>query len=238
MTSNFSSSALGQYFDEYGQKARLAPALLCLPPYLLIGHLIIWPLIDPSIRGALAITAGDLTYSIVILYLMIQVHRLVSKLLFEDRNGFPTTEALMPHGWLSHEYRAAVAERASKDFSVCLPDAAAVAADGAESVRRCEEIGSLIVGKVGKGRLLHQHNVEYGFWRNLLGGAVLATITSGAALVAFKWISPNSKALIVAMILFAVYSLLSLCAKPLLRHFSREYARILFREYLGSTTAA
>jgi|GEM_PF-4009306 len=238
MTSNLSSSAVGQYFDEYGRKARLAPAILCLPPYLLIGHLIIWPSIDPSIRSALAITAGDITYSIVMLYLLIQVHRLISKLLFEDRSRLPTTEALMPDGWLSREYRAVVAERVSNDFDLCVPDAAAVAADGAASVRRCEEIGSLIVGKVAKGRLLHQHNIEYGFCRNLSGGAVLATITSAAAAVAFKWMWPNPKALLVAFFLFVLYSILSLCAKPLLRHFSREYARILFREYLGDATGA
>ena len=227
-------STLTDLFDKYGRTARLFPALLCLPPYLLIDQDVLSKYFPATITSGIFVTLGDVSLSVVLLYLLVQVNRMVSKLLFEDRRAFPTTQALMPGGaGLSDQYRSRIALKVNADFRLSLPDTHAVALDREAAEQRCAEIGSQIVNRVAKGRLLYQHNIEYGFVRNLLGGCVLSFAVSCVAACAFRWVVPDHARLIFSLALATAYFIPLLFSRWILGYFSRAYAHILFREYVG-----
>jgi hypothetical protein len=224
-----------ELFSEYGLKARLFPALLCVPPFLLLKHFAVDPFIDPSLTTLWVSAAGDVSLAAVLMYLLTQVNRFISKALFEVKSEFPTTLMLLPSSKdLSDEYRAKIDQRVRADFQLSLPTAADEQASLSNAKTRIVEIVSLIINKVGSGKLLLQHNIEYGFARNLLGGAIISLVTSVVSVAIFAWIVPSEAACITAVVLMAVYALPLIFSKPILAHYSKAYAPILFREYLGT----
>ena len=87
---------MNNLFNEYGRKARLFPALLCVIPFLVLKHFLIDPHLDLSFTDTLFTKiAGDISLATVLMYLLAQVNRLVSKLIFEDKTKFPTTQMLL-----------------------------------------------------------------------------------------------------------------------------------------------
>lgn len=159
-----------ELFGEYGVKARLFPALLCVPPFLLLKHFAVDPFIDPSLTTLWVSVAGDVSLVAVLMYLLTQMNRFVSKALFEMKSEFPTTLMLLPSSKdLSDEFRAKIDARVRIDFQLSLPTAADERASVNNAKTRIIEIVSLIINKVGNGKLVLQHNIEYGFMRNLLG---------------------------------------------------------------------
>ncbi len=78
--------------------------------------------------------------------------------------------------------------------------------------------------------MLLQHNIEYGFWRNLLGGCVLAAIES-IVLFVFAEINSNHAMIATSVILFCVYLLPILLSKTLVKTHGQNYAKILFEQY-------
>lgn len=224
-----------ELFGEYGVKARLFPALLCVPPFLLLKHFAVDPFIDPSLTTLWVSVAGDVSLVAVLMYLLTQMNRFVSKALFEMKSEFPTTLMLLPSSKdLSDEFRAKIDARVRIDFQLSLPTAADERASVNNAKTRIIEIVSLIINKVGNGKLVLQHNIEYGFMRNLLGGAIISLITSAASVAIFTLIVPSKTAFITAIVLVAAYAFLLIFSKPILAHYSKAYAPILFREYLGS----
>jgi hypothetical protein len=220
-------------FNEYSIKARLFPALLCLPPFVLLKLVVIDPLIDPALQKQLfVVIAANVSYGAILVYLLSQLNRFVAKILFEDKTKFPTTRMLLPSGTqMSPEFREAIGRRVELAFALTLPTTIDEAANPAVAITRVREIVALIVNKVGHGRLVFQHNVEYGFARNLAGGAVIALVAALAGAAIATWIIPNHGYETVAIGLASVYLLLVLFASKFIDNVGRAYAEILFREY-------
>lgn len=226
-----------ELFGAYGVKARLFPALLCVPPFLLVKHFALDPLFGPSFMSRLVYeAAGDVSLASVLVYLLAQANRFVSIVLFEARTEFPTTRMLLPSsGDLSDEFRKKIDAKTQSDFQLSLPTLADEKASATTVRTRIKEIVSLIINKVGSGRLLLQHNIEYGFVRNLIGGAVIAFGMSIAAAFCFSLFVDNRSALIASICLALCYLLPVFFSKPLLATYGGAYAVILFREYVGSS---
>lgn len=228
-------SSMRDLFDEYGRKARLFPALLCVPPYLLVGHYAIRQFFDPAVASRLYITIGDISLAVVLLYLLIQLNRLVSKAWFQDEKKLPTVTMLLPSDTtFSPQYKQKIADRVVSDFGLALPTPGEEAADPVNARKRTAESIELIIERVGAGRLLLQHNTEYGFVRNLVGGALLAFLVSVVAAVVFATAVPNKAALSASVVLAVLYILPVLLHRVVLRRPSEDYARVLFREYVGA----
>ena len=229
-------SHMNSLFNEYGRKARLFPALLCSLPFLLLLHFAISPHIDSSLTSKLFVMiTGDISFAVVLTYLLAQINRTVSKILFEDKSKFPTTQMLLPSSKeLSSNFRQKIEEKVSADFKMSLPTMADEQTDLEGAKTRIKEIVSLIINKVGSGTLLLQHNIEYGFVRNLIGGSVIAFLISIVSSVIFGFVVRDHTALILGVFLTFCYLVPILFSKIILKHYSEEYARILFREYVGS----
>ena len=226
---------MNNIFSEYGRKARLFPALLSSFPFIVIKHFAIDPYVGSSTIGQLfSGIAGDVTIGIVLIYLLSQINRLVSKIFFENKTKFPSTIMLLPSNTsFSMNYRKKLEEKISTDFQLAVPTLSDENSDFGNTQIRIQEIVSLIINKVGKGKLLLQHNIEYGFMRNLIGGAVVSLIISIISMNMFHFAIYNKVAFNISLILSFCYLLPILFSKIILSHYSKEYARILFREYIG-----
>jgi len=227
---------MNNIFNEYNRKARLFPALLCLFPFLLVKHFLIDPALGISLTSKLyTVVIEDVSLAAVLIYLLSQINRFVSKMLFEDKSKFPTTEMLLPSNMeLSVEFKKKIKDKVKNDFDISLPDVKVEKSDIAGTKRRVQEIVSLIINKVGKGNLLFQHNIEYGFVRNLIGGSVIALFISITCIFLFDFVIVNKTAFIISIVLSVGYIIPIIFSRIILNNYSKEYARILFREYLGN----
>lgn len=221
---------LENFFNEYNLKARVFPALLTAIPLFLIKHYIINQYFSFSLTQVIF---GDVSILIILIYLFSQINRVISKSLFEVKTNFPTDKALLPSSTaLSQQYRQNLGEKIKKDFNLTLPELKEENENEEDVKTRIREIVKSIINKVKDGRLLLQHNIEYGFYRNLLGGSVVASVVSLVNIFLFCLWFQNKTIAITSMVLFLVYLFVVIFHKKILKHYSEEYTQVLFREYL------
>lgn len=221
---------LENFFNEYNLKARVFPALITAIPLFLIKHYIINQYFSFSLTQ---IIFGDVSILVILIYLFSQINRVISKSLFEIKTEFPTDKALLPSSTvLSQQYRKKLSDKIQTDFNLALPVLREENENEQDVKLRIREIVKSIINKVKDGRLLLQHNIEYGFYRNLLGGSVVASIVSFLNIIIFSYWFKNQTLAITSLILFLVYLLVVIFHKKILKHYSEEYTQVLFREYL------
>ena len=226
---------MNKLFGKYSREARLFPALLCSLPFILLAHFAINSNSDDSVVKELyKIFIQDLSLAAVLTYLLSQVNRFVSKALFEKQADFPTVKMLLPSSnQMSGEFRKKLETKVKVDFKLSFPKLEDEQRDIDNAKIRIGEIASLIIHKVRDGRLLLQHNVEYGFARNLIGGSVIALLVSIFCICYFGYINPNHPIYVVSIVFALMYSLPIMFSRLILNQFSKEYAKVLFREYVG-----
>lgn len=180
---------------------------------------------------------GNITISIVLLYLLMQINRFLGKFLFE-KNMFknelemPTTNFLLfSNTEFSEEYKIKIREQIKSDFQIELPNEFMENQNIIETRKRVVEAVGLIRQKVKNGRLLLQHNIEYGFARNLIGGAIIGLMMSVFDIIYFY---NNADKLIggISIALSILFSILLIIHKPIIKHLGNQYAKRLFQEYL------
>ncbi len=227
---------MNSLFTEYGKKARLAPAILCLIPFLVIKHYAVDPQLSTAWWNNIsALVIEDLSIGVVLIYLLSQINRVVSKTLFEEKKAFPTDQMLLPSNKdLSDELKSQVISKVQRDFNLTVPNSQDEESDLNRTKIRIREIVSQIVNRVGNGRLVLQFNIEYGFARNLIGGSVIASLVCITGVVLFGHFIKNDTAKMACVGLGFFYLIPILFSKISLRHYSKEYASILFREYVDS----
>ena len=222
-------------FNQYNLQARIAPAIICAIPILLFQYFFLSQEISIFIAflGNLKF-AGNLTISIVILYFLSQINRYLSKTFFEKEKIYiPTTDFLLfSNSEYSNEYKIKIYEKLEKDFGLKLPIEKEQKENEINSRKRISEIISLVRRKVGNGKLLLQHNIEYGFWRNLIGGSIISVLFSGITTY-FSYAENNKTLFIASIILLIIYLLILICNKFIIDSFGKMYARVLIQEYMG-----
>lgn len=222
-------------FNEYSLKARMFPAFLCAIPFLILKHFLIDSYLGISLSSSLfSVVFGDVSLVVVLMYLLTQINRFISKTLFEDKSNFPTARMLLPSNKeFSIETRQNLDQKLYRDFNLNLPTLSDEQVDTENVKKRIKEIVHLIINKVGGGKLLLQHNIEYGFMRNLIGGSALAFLVSFSCNIIFGFVFKNMTAYVISTVLAICYLVPIIFSRPILNHYGKEYAEILFREYLG-----
>jgi hypothetical protein len=104
--------------------------------------------------------------------------------------------------------------------------------DGDRARQIISEAVGRIRAKVGDGKLVGQHNAEYGFARNLAGGAIIALIMAVIDAVLFG-VSHNPIAAWFAAALAGIYILIIVCFKKMIVAFGHHYADKLIEEYMA-----
>ncbi|MEK7074382.1 MAG: HPP family protein [Patescibacteria group bacterium] len=146
----------------------------------------------------------------------------------------PTTNFLLfSDTHYSNEYKQQIREKILKDFGITLLSKEQEEKDEMAARKRIVEAASLIRGKVKDGRLLLQHNIEYGFARNLIGGSVIAFPTALIGVVLFYFFSYKVLPFVVLTVSATIYLVLIIFSKKIMDVFGVAYAKVLIQEYTG-----
>ncbi|WP_147276941.1 hypothetical protein [Runella aurantiaca] len=177
----------------------------------------------------------NVTIYLVISYFFVSVVRGFGKFLetnfFDSEKSFPTTNFLLyQNDEFSKRYKESIRNKISTDFGIQLLSETDEANDVNEAKNTIKDVVGLIRNKVGKGKLLLNYNIQYGFIRNLIGGSILGFIFSGINLIVLDNTSILYK---ITLWLMAFYILLTVAYKPILRFFSKLYAQRLYSEFLS-----
>lgn len=225
--------------NEYYIKARLFPTILTSIPILSLYY---FGFSEKIMEFFIFIDgykwASDITLSISIIYFLVQINRLISKELFQniffkEELNMPTTNFLLNSDkTLAKSMKSQIVQKIAADFNIHLLDSNSEN-ENEEEARKTISSAVAQVRNVTRGNsMLLQHNIEYGFVRNLIGGSVLASIISIINVYLFEYAFPNQFAFKLNLVLLCIYILPIILSKFLINKYGKYYAKILFEQYL------
>ena len=227
-------------FDTYVIIGRVFPAVLSSVPFFILHYFLLGQKLGEFWNQFLEVKIiPDITVALVLLFLLIQFNRFVSKEVFEkiiyvNGKNFPTTDFLLHlNSYFSPEYTKQIHERIRMDFKIEIPSPREETSAEQLSRQKISEAISHIRAKVGKGNLVGQHNSEYGFVRNLAGGSIIAGIVSLINIAVFSTFYFSKLALVLSCATFALYFLYLLFAKRIISNVGKDYAKVFIQEYMS-----
>lgn len=183
---------------------------------------------------------GDISIFFVSIFFLSLVGRFFSVELFENRyfeNGLamPSTELLLhSNGNYTSEFKGKVHEKIRSDFSLNLADIRSETSDQKEARKKIVEAVGAIRMMVGSGSLVLPRNIEYGFFRNIIGGSVLAFPMSIFNAV-FFFADRSHVAFGFSIFSIAFYGIFLFFAKNIIEKHGYIYAKSLIQEYTAMT---
>ena len=219
-------------FSLYNLIARIFPTIIGLVPFFIFQYFFlnnIW-----SIDSLIASAVGNIGLSTILLYTFNQYFiRIPSKifedLLFSNQLYFPTTNFLMySNKEYSNEFKNKIRQSVNADFSIKLPTADEEKKDEKVARKRIKDAIRVIIGKVEDGYLVLQHNIEYGFVRNLWGASLIGML--GSILLLFVS-APATPLYILGQIFTIAFIFYLIFGFLVIKYFGRAYARKLIEEY-------
>lgn len=228
-------------FDTYSLKGRIAPAFLTIIiPIIVFNYFFASEEFSKFVGEIMAVKiVSNITVPIIFLFFLSQLGRTIGKNVFEkqyfkEEKLMPTTSFLLfSDNTYSEQHKSKIRDKMSGNFSADLPTKDEEELDLNNTRMRIVELMALVRNKLKKNEFLLQHNIEYGAMRNAIGGAVLGAILSIANIIFFKEVIENDLAVYISITSLTCYLLLILFSKVLIDFYGRNYAKILFREYLS-----
>lgn len=152
--------------------------------------------------------------------------------MFQNELEMPTTNFMLySNPEFSKDYKTRLRQQIKSDFQIILPDEQLENVDILDSRKRIVEAIGLIRQKVKNGRLLLQHNIEYGFFRNLIGGAIIGLLMSIFDIFYFYHIN-NRLIGNISIVIASVFAVILIIHRPIIKNLGKQYAKRLFQEYL------
>lgn len=223
--------------DKYEIQARIFPAIIVLIPFLIFTMNCDISILNVFFKNLLEVRIiGNLTIALILLYLLSQINRFFGKFIFEknmfsDELEMPSTRFLLfSDSKLSKAIKLQIREKIKNDFQFIMPTEDDERIDLIESKKRIVEATGLIREKVKNGRHLLQHNIEYGFARNLVGGSIIGLIISLFD-IAYFYLAKSNPILYTSLFSALFFGALLLFYKPIINHLGNQYAKRLFTEY-------
>ena len=144
----------------------------------------------------------------------------------------PTTDYLLKsNNQLETSIKEKIEEKIKNNFDINLLSITEEIADETRARKLIVTIVSQIRNKLRDNLLLLQHNIEYGFFRNLIGGSFLAFIVS-LIIVAFAQFNEDISTRNLGSILCCIYFLPILISKLIINKYGKYYAKILYEQFL------
>ncbi len=226
-------------FNQYNLKARIYPAILCIIPFMILYHFFLNNILGDFLNFIVKIKwIDDISISVIFIYLLAQIGRLIGKevyekIYFKNELNMPTTSFLMcSNSEYTSDYKSKIYQKIKKDFNLQLSLKEEEKNDEIKAKKKIVEAVGLIRGKVKNGRLLLQHTIEYGFWRNLIGGSTIALLFSLINIYFFKFITFNKIACIVSIVTSLIYLIPVVLSKVIITRLGNLYAKRLIQEYM------
>jgi hypothetical protein len=135
---------------------------------------------------------------------------------------------------ISADMKRMIRDKIYTDFRIRLLSEAEELQNESEARKQIVFAVSQIRNKTRGNALLLQHNIEYGFTRNLIGGSVVAILVS--LLSSIYFFNSDYTLLIAQKITIAlsiVYFIILLTSKWLIERNGWAYAKVLYEQYLS-----
>ena len=230
---------------EYTTKARAFPTVLTMIPFVVLYIWVLAPLINPTLEPVwdhLPVVAGVSIHA-VLLYAFMQLNRFLSKAIFQDwlflgDLHIPTTDMLMPNdASLDAQTRRRYYEQINRDFNIDVKkDLSKLKTEDEKRMMLTRLVGQ-IRPKLKDNHMVQQHNTEFGFIRNLVGGSLSAFVISNG-LVIVAACTKNNELLCASIVLSVIYLFPIIFSKVLITRFGRNYAYVLFEQYASGDSGS
>lgn len=224
----------------YIVKARIYPAVISIIPIIIFFHFYLNNIVSDLFNLVINIKwLGDISISVIFIYLFVQINRFIGKELYEkiyfkNELYMPTTNYLMhSNEKYSKDYKTKIYSKIKNDFGIELVTHEEEEANNLEARRKIVEAAGQIRQKVKNGHLLLQHNIEYGFVRNFIGGSTVAFLLSLMNLYIFYYISYNKIAFGISIFTAIFYLMPIILSKIIINKFGNLYAQRLIMEYMS-----
>jgi hypothetical protein len=219
--------------NKYNFEARYVPSLACSIPFFLFGYYFFSGIDNAFWSSVAGITVGGVSISAVMLVVMVNFCRNLGKLieekLFKDGLEFPTTTFLLDTDTnLSISMKKAVIKKIKHQFNIDLK-----IEDTIDNRRLINEAVRRINSKFfGKNDLLLQRTIQFGFTKNILAGAIIATAVSILGIIVSVALH-NIPAMYAATLLTLIYMCVGLVSFASVRFIARHYAQALYVEFMA-----
>jgi hypothetical protein len=225
--------------NNYYFKARLFPTVLTAIPTIILYNKFVTNLYHDKLENIYSglPTITDIIFSGAIIFLLVQINRLLSKeifqrLYFKDEINMPTTNLLLKsNSELETSIKQKIEDKIKSKFDIVLLTSNEESADEPRARRLIATTVSQIRNILRENSLLLQHNIEYGFFRNLIGGSFLAFVISLIIVLSSHCISDLATRNL-GWILTIIYFTPILFSKVIINRYGKYYAKILFEQFL------
>jgi len=225
--------------NNYYLKARLFPTVLTSVPAIVLYNKFIATLYHDkleNIYSALPIVT-DVILSSAIVFLLVQINRFLSKeifqkLYFKDEINMPTTNLLLKsNNELETSIKQKIEDKIKNKFDISLLTATEESTEELRARKLIATTVSQIRNVLRGNKLLLQHNIEYGFFRNLIGGSFLAFVIS-LFLFVFSHFTGDLETRNLGGFLTIIYFLPIVLSRVIIDRYGKYYAKILFEQFL------
>tara|TARA_R110002051_G_C8722161_1_gene496845 strand:+ start:1219 stop:1911 length:693 start_codon:yes stop_codon:yes gene_type:complete len=225
--------------NNYYFKARLFPTVLTSIPAIIIYNKFVANIYHDKLENIYAglPTITDLIFSGAIIFLLVQINRFFSKeifqrLYFKDEINMPTTNLLLKsNSELENSIKHKIEDKIKSKFDINLLTSTEETTDNLRARKLIATTVSQIRNLLRDNTLLLQHNIEYGFFRNFIGGSFIAFIIS-LIIVLSSLYTTDIPTRNLGLILTCIYSLPILFSKLIMNRYGIYYAKILYEQFL------
>jgi len=214
------------------------PAILASLPMIILSGFVkkdVWLSLFQNVEFFLFFE--NVSLGLMFIFLLINIQRGLGKYLFEEYifnsgKDFPTTIILLHSDTsLSIQIKEKYRKKIEGEFGLHLFSKEEELENIEEAKKIIRDAVNLVRKKVGDGDKTLQYNIYYGFFRNLIGGALLAIPITIFNAISFNQ-NNNSFGMWVSEVIGLGFLALIIFNKQILNYFGKEYAECLMSEYL------
>ncbi len=227
--------------DRYFLQAHLMPAFLTAIPALVFYHALFSPPLEAVFANMQLLTQGTgLTFSLALVFLWVQLNKLggrlvFQKLIFKDELQMPTTDHLLyRNNYFTPETKRLIRTKVESRFHLRLYT---YKKEGKQEENARKQI-CLAVSQIREhlrnNKMLLRHNIDYGFFKNLISGSLLALLLSLAGLLLAAQLPLLKPFTSLFYLLSGLYSIPVVLSRSILRHFGHYYSKVLYEQFLVS----
>lgn len=226
--------------NSYYLKARLFPTVLTSIAAIILYNKFVATLYHDKLENIYSAlpTITDIILSSAIVFLLVQINRVISKeifqrIYFKDEINLPTTNLLLKsNNELESSIKQKIEDKIKSKFDINLLSAIEESANEQRARKLIATTVSQIRNVLRDNSMLLQHNIEYGFFRNLIGGSFLAFVISLIIVVSSQYAGDIATRNL-GWILTIIYFLPILLSKVIINRYGKYYAKILYEQFLS-----
>lgn len=226
--------------DKYYIRAKLFPTVLTAAPAIIFFNNFIAPLYNENLANVFSTlpTITNATFSAALIFLLILLNRFFAKevfqkIYFHDELRMPTTNRLLwADSFFDDSIKRKIRTKIRDKYDITLLSREEEAAEETRARKLITTAVSQIRISLKDNPMLLDHNIHYGFFRNLIGGSLLATVISLLILI-FAFIYSYQKLKLIGIFLLIVYLTPVVISSFIIKKHGDYYSKILYEQFLS-----